>query len=60
MPDLLPALALLLAVEGLILAVFPGAMRVLFARMALEPDAALRRGGLISAVLGVGALWLLR
>ena len=58
MPDLFPALAFLLAVEGLIMALFPDAMRIVFARLALEPSAALRRAGLIAACIGVALLWL--
>lgn len=60
MPDLLPALALLLAIEGFLLAIFPRAMRIVFARLALEPSSALRRSGLIAAALGTGILWLIR
>ncbi|MGG7568162.1 DUF2065 family protein [Rhodovulum sp. DZ06] len=58
MRDLLNAIALLLAIEGLLFAVFPDTMRILLARTALEPRELLRRVGLVSALVGVGLLWL--
>lgn len=56
---LLAALALVLVLEGLFVAVAPGAPRRLLERLAEVPPEALRWGGLLSALVGFFALWLL-
>jgi hypothetical protein len=60
MIDLLTGLALVFVVEGLVLALFPHRLRWLLERMAEVPPEVLRVAGLISAVCGVLAVWLLR
>ena len=60
MTDLLTALALVLVIEGLILALMPERLRWLVDRMAEMPPESLRIGGLVSASLGVFLVWLLR
>lgn len=60
MTDLLTALALVLVIEGLILALMPERLRWLVDRMAEMPPESLRIGGLVSASLGVLFVWLLR
>lgn len=57
---LLQAVAVVLAVEGLLYATFPGAMRRALASVAAAPDERLRLGGLVAAILGVGIAWLLQ
>jgi len=58
--DLLVALGLLLAIEGLLYAAFPRAMRrALLELLALPPDW-LRLVGLAAAGLGVLLVWLAR
>ena len=60
MHDLLTALALLLVIEGLLYAAFPGGMRRLLVQVMEMPSQVLRSGGLVAAVVGIGCLWLLR
>jgi uncharacterized protein YjeT (DUF2065 family) len=60
MSDFVVAIGLVLAIEGLIFAAFPGAAKRL-AQSALEtPDGALRVAGVVSAVIGVVVIWLVR
>lgn len=56
---LLAALAMVMILEGLFVAVAPGAPRRLLERLAEVPPEALRWGGLLSALLGFFGLWLL-
>ncbi|MDX1425418.1 MAG: DUF2065 domain-containing protein [Kiloniellales bacterium] len=60
MGDLLTALALVLVIEGLVLAVFADRLEELLARLAEIPPEVLRVAGLVSAVLGLIAVWLIR
>lgn len=60
MIELLQGLALVLVVEGVLWAVFPGAMRRAAAKAAESEDGVLRFGGLAFAATGVAAVWLLR
>lgn len=60
MTDFLTGLALVLVIEGLVLALMPHRLRWLLDRMAEMPPEALRIGGLLSATLGVFFVWLLR
>ena len=60
MTDFLTGLALVLVIEGLVLALIPHRLRWLLDRMAEVPPEALRVGGLLSASLGVFFVWLLR
>jgi uncharacterized protein YjeT (DUF2065 family) len=58
--DFLTALALVLVIEGVVYALFPGAMQRMMARLMETPASALRATGLASAVIGVFLVWLLR
>ncbi|HEX2527277.1 MAG TPA: DUF2065 domain-containing protein [Geminicoccus sp.] len=60
MMELLQGLALVLVVEGVLWALFPGAMRRAAQTAAASRDGALRFGGLVFAMVGVAAVWLLR
>ena len=60
MSDLLTALALVLVIEGLVLAVFADRLNVMLEKLAEVPPEALRVAGLVSAVLGLFAVWLIR
>jgi uncharacterized protein YjeT (DUF2065 family) len=60
MTDFLAALGLMFVIEGLVLAAFPQAARRAVATMAQAPDAALRAVGILSAVIGLGVVWLVR
>ena len=60
MSDLLTALALVLVIEGLVLAVFADRLNVMLEKLAEIPPEALRVAGLISAVVGLFAVWLIR
>ncbi|MBT3559356.1 MAG: DUF2065 domain-containing protein [Rhodospirillales bacterium] len=60
MTDLLAALGLAIAIEGVIYALFPGAMKNFMAQVLAQPVSYLRRGGLIAAIVGVFVVWLAR
>jgi uncharacterized protein YjeT (DUF2065 family) len=53
----LAGVAVVLAVEGLAYAVFPGAMKRMLASLAAAPEHRLRTGGLVAAVIGTGLAW---
>ena len=60
MTDLLTALALAVALEGIAYALFPEGMKRMM-RIAIEqPVVNLRAAGLTAAVLAVGVVWLIR
>lgn len=60
MSDFIAALGLVLVIEGLAYAAFPGAMRRAVEIMAASPDAQLRLAGIVSAVAGLAIVWLMR
>jgi uncharacterized protein YjeT (DUF2065 family) len=60
MTDLFTALALVLVIEGLFLAAFPGKVREVLIVIDQMPQEALRIAGLFAAGLGVAIVWLLR
>ncbi|MEM7442029.1 MAG: DUF2065 domain-containing protein [Pseudomonadota bacterium] len=60
MTDLWTALALVLVVEGLLYAAFPGPMKRAVAMVLGMPSSTLRTVGLVSALIGIGAVWLIR
>lgn len=57
--QVLAGIAVVLAVEGLLYAIAPAAMRRAVAALAEQPEARLRAGGLVAAVLGVALAWVL-
>lgn len=60
MKDLVTALALAAAIEGMLYSVLPGPMQRMNAQVAVLPLGALRMVGLAAALLGVGAVWAIR
>ncbi|MFM9976328.1 MAG: DUF2065 domain-containing protein [Beijerinckiaceae bacterium] len=60
MEDFLAALALLLVIEGLLFAAFPNATRRAMLEAANTPDSFVRKVGIASAVIGIGALYVVR
>jgi uncharacterized protein YjeT (DUF2065 family) len=60
MDDLLAALGLVLVIEGLLYAAAPERMKRMAAAIQPIPPAALRAGGVLAAVLGLGVVWLVR
>ena len=60
MADLLTALGLALALEGVAYALFPGAMKKMLLQVLAQPSSHLRNAGLAAAALGVGLIWLVR
>ncbi len=60
MLDLLVALGLVLVIEGLTFAVFPGGAKRALAVLAEAPEPSLRVAGLVSAVIGVAVVWAVR
>jgi uncharacterized protein YjeT (DUF2065 family) len=60
MLDILAALGLVLAIEGLVYAAFPEAMKSVAGQIANSPAAGLRYVGLGAAVFGVALVWFVR
>ena len=60
MTDLLTAIALAIALEGALYALFPEAMKKFMLQVLEQPDSALRRAGLTAAIAGVVLIWLIR
>ncbi len=60
MAFLVAALGLLLAIEGLTLAAFPGAAKRAAAAIIDAPEGTLRTMGLIAAIVGVLLVWFAR
>jgi uncharacterized protein YjeT (DUF2065 family) len=60
MLDLIAALGLALAVEGILFAAFPDGMRRAMFEAAHSPSDRMRLVGLLSALAGLGIVWLAR
>jgi hypothetical protein len=60
MADFLVALGLVLAIEGLLFAAFPALSKRAMAHVLETPDGTLRVVGIVSALIGVLAIWLIR
>ena len=60
MDEFLAALGLRLALEGLLMAAFPAAMKRYMETVLATPEQNLRLAGLLAAVAGLGFLWLVR
>jgi uncharacterized protein len=58
--DLLVALGLVLVIEGILYAAFPGGMKSAMAQVFTLPDQVLRVAGLLAAVVGLFVVWLAR
>ena len=60
MKELGVAIGLLLVIEGLLYAMFPGAMKNMLTIMKYMPAQKLRTGGLIFALLGFIIVWYIK
>ena len=60
MSDLLLAVGLVLALEGLIYAAFPDGMKRAMRQLLEMPSNTIRTTGLVAALIGVGIVWLVR
>lgn len=60
MSDFLSALGLVLVIEGVLYALFPGVMKRAMALMITQPPGVARMAGLAGAALGVVIVWLVR
>jgi uncharacterized protein YjeT (DUF2065 family) len=58
--DLVTALGLVLVIEGVLLALFPDGLKRMVAELITKPSQSLRFGGVVSAAIGVGVIWLVR
>lgn len=58
--DFLTALGLVLALEGLLYAAFPEAMKRMVAAVLQMPPGTIRAVGLVAAAIGVIVVWLVR
>ena len=60
MSDLVAALGLVLVIEGLLWAAFPGMGTRLLQAMAESPEAVVRISGVFAIALGVAIVWFVR
>jgi len=60
MSDFIVALGLFFALEGLVLAAFPGAAKHMMKAVLVSPNTQLRIAGIASAIIGVLIVWLVR
>jgi uncharacterized protein YjeT (DUF2065 family) len=60
MSDLLVAIGLVFAIEGILFAAFPEVAKRAMVHVVETPDSALRVVGVASAVIGVALVWLVR
>ncbi len=60
MKEFLTALALVLVVEGVAYALFPGHLKRLMASMQEQPEGGLRVAGVVAVAVGVGLVWMIR
>ncbi len=60
MNDLLAALGLALAIEGMLYCLFPDGMKRMMLQVLQMPSSSVRVVGLTAALLGVGAVWLVK
>jgi uncharacterized protein YjeT (DUF2065 family) len=60
MSALVTALGLALAIEGILYALFPDAMRKMMAQLLSQPPTVVRTSGLLAAAVGVVSVWLVR
>jgi len=58
--ELLAALGLAIAIEGVVYAAFPDAMKKFMIQVLAQPVSHLRRAGLMAAAVGVFFVWLAR
>ncbi len=60
MDDLATAIALAVAIEGILYALFPEGMKRMMASVFEMPSSQLRLAGLTAAALGVALVWMIR
>ena len=60
MADLMTALGLALAIEGMAYALFPDGMRKMIAQVMEQPNSVIRTAGVVAAMVGVVIVWLVR
>ncbi len=60
MADLMTALGLAIAIEGIAYALFPDAMKRMMAKIMDQPAGNVRTAGIAGAVIGVFIIWLVR
>ena len=60
MAQFIVAIGLVLVIEGLLFAAFPGAAKRLAASALETPETSLRGAGIVSAVFGLVLVWLAR
>jgi uncharacterized protein len=58
--DLLTAIGLAIAIEGIVYALFPDAMKNFMEQILAQPSGNLRKAGLVAAAVGVFVIWLVR
>jgi uncharacterized protein YjeT (DUF2065 family) len=58
--EFLTALALVLVLEGVAYALFPGHLKRLMASVQDQPEGGLRIAGLVAVAIGVACVWMIR
>jgi uncharacterized protein YjeT (DUF2065 family) len=58
--DLITALGLVLAVEGILFAAFPDAIRRAMSEASQSPRDRMRAVGIVCAIIGIAIIWLVR
>lgn len=60
MIDLVIGIAIALAIEGVLYALFPDQMKAMMAQLITAPSSSLRTGGLIALAVSVFIVWMVR
>ncbi|NIZ02714.1 DUF2065 domain-containing protein [Thalassospira lucentensis] len=60
MKELATAILLAIALEGMFYSLFPGGMKRVMEMVQEIPESQLRAGGLIAAIVAIGAIWAVR
>ena len=60
MADLITAIGLAMALEGMAYSLFPAAMKKMMVHVLAQPLNNLRWAGLLAVLIGVGLVWLVR
>ncbi|MEP1442616.1 MAG: DUF2065 domain-containing protein [Hyphomicrobiales bacterium] len=60
MTDLIVGIAIALAIEGVVYALFPDQMKAMMAQLLTAPSSSLRTGGVIALAIGVLIVWMVR
>ncbi|MBX2829706.1 MAG: DUF2065 domain-containing protein [Rhodospirillales bacterium] len=60
MKELVTAILLAIALEGMLYTLFPGGLKRVMEMVQEIPESQLRIGGLVAAIVAIGAIWAVR